>query len=388
MDISIKTLGENTQDVLLVVDVLTGVITYMNDSAKTFLGKKDCTTPVEIDNLLLPFDPKDRKKVENIFNGIKSGVEQNIDLRYVSGVGKKGWVRIRTYPCNQEMQHQYTIVMMSEVTHFKQASAKFQKEQQHLIQNDKLASLGTLIAGIAHEINNPLGYIKSNIHTLSNYLHEIIQAIEKVNRKKPIINILMGQLIIKDTPEIISETLEGLTRVEDIVTNLKCFARPADESLKVENANQLLDNALSIVWNELKHNCSITKNFTDTPYILCNKNQMIQVLVNLLLNARFAMKNRKGILTLSTYIGKATASISVKDNGHGISAAEKKKIFEPFFTTKPVGTGTGLGLSVVHSIIQKLNGKIMVESTPGEGTEFIISLPRHNQPKPIQTKNT
>ena len=227
--------------------------------------------------------------------------------------------------------------------------------QAHLIQQEKLASLGKLAAGIAHEINNPLGGILIYSHLL----------LEDMKKEDPRYDNLAK--IVKET-----------TRCKDIVKGLLQFAHPKEPEAIQIFINAALDNALSFLESQsVFQNITIKKQFSsDLPPVVADRSQLQQVFINIILNAADAMSN-EGILFLKTYMGGGGQfiNISISDTGHGIKKEDRSRLFEPFFTTKEVGAGTGLGLAICYSIIQKHGGTIEVESEVGKGSTFTVKLP-------------
>ncbi|TQV87596.1 GAF domain-containing sensor histidine kinase [Aliikangiella coralliicola] len=266
--------------------------------------------------------------------------------------------------------------------------------QSQLVQSEKMASLGQLSAGVAHEINNPIGFVMSNIETMKDYasvFERIIKEyaeLEKIlpkelsNEMKKKLNDISEikeeedlEFLLEDICQMVSDSEEGLKRVKDIVANLKNFSR-ADEDGKLEpkDVNECIDNTLKIIWNEIKYTCEVVKNYGEIPLLNINEGQIGQVFMNLLINASHACQ-KNGLITITTKVHNENAVFIVEDNGSGIEAEKLSKIFDPFYTTKAVGVGTGLGLSISYGIIEKHKGKIEVESTPGKGTKFTIVLP-------------
>jgi len=261
-----------------------------------------------------------------------------------------------------------------------------------LLQSEKLAALGQLSAGVAHEINNPIGYVSSNITSLNKYflkLEDLIDLYEDqykkyatqeqvsiVNNFKKLINY---DFIKEDTKFLLNETIEGISKVKDIITDLKNFAR-SDSSEKWQKVDLLknLKSTLNIVNNEIRYNADVEIDIDDLPEIECMPTQLNQVFLNLIVNASQAVKpNERGLIKIKARKVNDSVVMSFSDNGQGIDKKNILKIFNPFYTTKEVGKGTGLGLSVSHGIIQKHNGSIEVTSIVGVGTEFTLTLPIH-----------
>ena len=270
--------------------------------------------------------------------------------------------------------------------------------ETQLVQSEKMASLGQLAAGIAHEINNPIGFILSNLTTLSEYtetLKSLILQYQDLTRvelnsaipEREIILTRIHQLeqeedlgyIFQDLPQLLDESKDGINRVRDIVQNLKSFSRIDEGEVKEVNLNECIETTLKIAWNELKYKCTIYKDFAELPLLACYPGLLNQVFMNLLVNAAQAIEE-KGEVRIATRADDHTIHIYIQDNGAGIPEHQLKSIFDPFFTTKPVGKGTGLGLSIVYGIIEKHKGCINVDSSVGVGTTFHIALPIEGVP--------
>lgn len=262
--------------------------------------------------------------------------------------------------------------------------------QIQMMQSEKLAAIGQLAAGVAHEINNPIGFITSNLNTLKQYvgtLFEIIRHYEKIldaiavepEIRQQIANLKVKDelaYLLDDIPQLIAESQDGLNRVRGIVQDLKDFSSVDSVAWEMADLNKCLESTLNIIWNEIKYRCEIVKHYGDIPEISCLPAQLNQVFMNLLLNAAQAIK-AKGTITISTGATDDQVWVAISDNGSGITPEHINHLFEPFFTTKPVGEGIGLGLSVSQKIIQNHHGKIEVDSTVDRGTTFRVILPIH-----------
>jgi two-component system NtrC family sensor kinase len=268
-----------------------------------------------------------------------------------------------------------------------EAYKELKATQSTILQHEKMASIGQLAAGIAHEINNPMGFISSNLGTLQKYVERLTEFIRQQSETLTAINnaSVLEQLsktheklkisyILKDAKELIKESLEGAERVKKIVQNLKSFSRVDEAEYKYADINECIESTLNIVWNELKYKATVKKEYGDIPPIKCYPQQLNQVFMNLLINAAHAIE-KQGEIRIKTWNGKKTINISISDTGCGIPEDNLGRIFEPFFTTKEVGKGTGLGLSISYDIIKKHNGEITVESEVGKGTTFTLSIP-------------
>jgi two-component system NtrC family sensor kinase len=266
---------------------------------------------------------------------------------------------------------------------------KLEFAHNQLLQSEKMASIGQLAAGVAHEINNPIGYVNSNISALGGYVNELIEmlgvyegaeaALDPVARAT--VSACRARLDIDflkgDIQDILSESKEGIGRVKKIVQDLKDFSHPDEGKFLYANVHHGISSTLNIVSNEIRYKADVITEFGDIPEVECILSQLNQVFMNLLVNAAHAMSSeRRGkIFVRSGSAGDATVWIEIADDGCGIPAENLKKIFDPFFTTKPVGQGTGLGLSLSYGMVQKHHGNISVHSAPGQGTCFRITLP-------------
>ncbi|WP_207273907.1 ATP-binding protein [Pseudomonas sp. GW456-12-1-14-TSB6] len=278
---------------------------------------------------------------------------------------------------------------------FKQASEALQREiderkqlEGQLVQSEKLASLGQLAAGVAHEINNPIGFISSNLGTLDGYFQQLLAMLGAYHTAGQTLPAeLAGQLqqlredleldfLLEDIPVLIRESKEGIARVGQIVRDLKDFSRvDSHQEWQWANLQQGIESTLNIVASELKYKADVIKEYQELPDIECLPSQINQVIMNLVVNAAQAMGPERGTITLRTGVQGESAVIEVADTGSGIAPETLQKIFDPFFTTKPVGQGTGLGLSLSYGIVKKHGGDISVSSKPGFGTTFRVQLP-------------
>ncbi|MFZ6720369.1 ATP-binding protein [Undibacterium sp. Ji49W] len=277
-------------------------------------------------------------------------------------------------------------------TELTELNARLSMAQEQLLQSEKLASIGQLAAGVAHEINNPIGYIFSNFATLENYIKDlfsIIHAYETVelhiadagirNKIADIKEEKELSFLKEDIPDLVQQSREGIERVRKIVQDLKDFSRvDSQQEWQWANLHQGIDSTLNIVNNEIKYKADIIKEYGDIPDVECLASQINQVIMNLVVNASHAIGDERGKITIRTSRDDTRVMIEVTDNGSGIPKENLNRIFDPFFTTKPIGKGTGLGLSLSYGIIQKHAGNISVSSEIGKGSSFLISLPiRH-----------
>jgi signal transduction histidine kinase len=261
--------------------------------------------------------------------------------------------------------------------------------QNLLLQSDKMASVGQLAAGVAHEINNPIGFVKSNLGCLKGQVEDLLTVIDAYEKAMPALvgntdllaSIEMAkatadlEFLREDMVNLINESLDGVQRVKTIVENLKDFSRVDATEWHFANLEQGLESTLSIVWSEIRYKAEVLREFAGLPEIECIGSQLNQVFMNLLLNAAHAIETH-GTITLRTGFDEKMVWIEVEDTGKGIKPEHMNKIFEPFFTTKPVGKGTGLGLSLAYGIVNRHHGKLDVRSELGKGTVFRVTLPR------------
>jgi signal transduction histidine kinase len=258
--------------------------------------------------------------------------------------------------------------------------------QSQLVQSEKMASIGQLVAGIAHEINNPVTFISAGVDSLNTNLEEVRQVIEiydsitqdnagdKLKEIKQLKEEIEYQEAVGEIDKLIDSVRTGSERTTEIVKGLRTFSRLDEDVLKIADIHEGLDSTLILLRNKYKERIEIEKQYGDIPEIECYPGQLNQVFMNILSNAIDAIDD-KGTITISTSKSNGTIRVSIKDSGRGIPENIQSKIFEPFFTTKEVGQGTGLGLSICHSIIEKHHGSIEVKSKVGNGSEFVIGLP-------------
>lgn len=274
-------------------------------------------------------------------------------------------------------------------TELTELNVQFSKAQEQLLQSEKMASIGQLAAGVAHEINNPVGYVFSNFGTLENYINDLFEIIHYyesienhiglatvIDELKNIKEKVELDFLKEDIPELMQQSKEGIERVRKIVQDLKDFSR-VDSNLEWQWANlhQGIDSTLNVVNNEIKYKADVIKEYGHIPDVECLQSQVNQVIMNLVVNASHAIGEARGKITVRTTADDSNVYVEVCDNGSGIPKEIVSRIFDPFFTTKPIGKGTGLGLSLSYGIIKKHNGDIRVSSELGEGTRFTIRLP-------------
>ncbi|MBE9547291.1 MAG: response regulator [Proteobacteria bacterium] len=302
----------------------------------------------------------------------------------------------RTYREKMEqMVSERTAALQKGKKELEQTLNRLKETQAQMIQSEKMASIGQLAAGIAHEINNPTGFVSSNLSTLSDYQSDVITLVKEYRKLvadlkdiKEYSTSILEQVdritsleaeadidfILDDISGLIDESREGTERIKKIALDLKDLAHPGEDKLKFEDINRNLASTLNVVWNELKYKATVTKDYGELPEVECYPQQLKQVFTNILVNAAQAIEE-KGEIGIVTRVVDEYVEIKISDTGKGIPEENLSRLFDPFFTTKEVGKGTGLGLNIAYKIINKHNGTIDVESEAGKGTTFTIRVP-------------
>jgi signal transduction histidine kinase len=270
----------------------------------------------------------------------------------------------------------------------KQTNNRLEEAQNQLLQSEKMASIGQLAAGVAHEINNPIGFVSSNLGSLRSYVEPIFDllALLKDQPREALPAELRDALVRldkavdlefvqEDLPQLLNESEDGLLRVKKIVQDLKDFSRVDHADWQDADLNAGLDSTLNVVMNEVKYKAEVRKDYGVLPPVRCIAAQLNQVFMNLIVNAAHAIAERGTITLVTRAVDDDWVCVEISDTGSGMSEEVKRRIFEPFFTTKPVGQGTGLGLSLSFSIVQKHGGRIEVDSEIGVGTRFKVWIP-------------
>lgn len=282
--------------------------------------------------------------------------------------------------------------LLKRYTELTELNCRLHEAQEQLVQSEKMASIGQLAAGVAHEINNPIGYVHSNIRSLKGYIDQLLDVVDAYAAREgalpPAEAAALRQIreaadfdyIRDDIHALLRESEEGTERVRKIVQDLRDFSRAdATQDWQAADLHHGIDSTLNIASNEIKYRADVQREYGVLPFVECLPSQLNQVFMNLFVNAAQAMPDdRRGLITIRTGVADEQVWIEVHDNGKGIPPDIIARIFDPFFTTKPVGKGTGLGLSLSYGIIQKHHGKISVSSTPDVGTTFRITLPIHH----------
>ena len=258
--------------------------------------------------------------------------------------------------------------------------AQLEQANRQLLQSEKLAAIGQLAAGVAHEINNPVGYVYSNLQSLDSYLSDLFRLTEAVGHAESLEDLhtikhsIDYEFLRDDLRALLVESKEGIERVKTIIAAMRDFSHIEEEEFKPADIHRGIETTLNLVNNEVKYKAEVIREFGDLPEVDCIISQINQVVMNLLVNAAHAIEEF-GTITIRTSCDDEFALIEIQDSGKGIAPEHLNRVFEPFFTTKPVGKGTGLGLSLSFNIIEKHNGELQVSSTLGQGTCFSIKLP-------------
>lgn len=283
---------------------------------------------------------------------------------------------------------QLNITLLAEKERLAQLIRELEAAQAQLMQSERMASIGQLAAGVAHEINNPVGFVYSNLGTLKTYVNNLLQVLTAYEQVTPQLPESARQVVARqcqdadlaylreDVGSLLAESLEGLQRVTRIVQDLKNFSHPTESESQLADLEQGLESTLRVVWNELKYKTQVVREYAGLPKVVCRPFQLNQVFMNLLVNASQAIETQ-GTVWVRTGYDDQWLWVEVQDTGKGIPPEHLTQIFDPFFTTKPVGKGTGLGLSLAYGIVQKHGGRIDVSSVVGQGSTFRVWIPRH-----------
>ncbi len=405
---------ESSRDGIVICDEMGTILTVNNAIERILKFKKEKLIGKHASTLVVEDRDIRNKIIEKTAEFFESGFT-SYEARYKSGDGH--FVDIE---CNLSMMKDkkgdFTagVSIVRDITERKKieleniklyeetqnALEELKETQAYLLQSEKMASIGQLAAGVAHEINNPIGFIHSNLGSLSKYSNRLLEIMKRYEEELTVLKDngikevasfseemeelkkkLKMDFIMKDFQKVIADSQEGTQRIKKIVADLKNFSRVDQAEFKHADINEGIESTLNVVWNELKYKCTVEKDHGNLPQIYCNLGQLNQVFMNLLINAAQAIKDKGTIKIATHYVnGQSGAEqgyieIKISDTGRGIPEDKLNKIFEPFFTTKAVGKGTGLGLSIAYDIIQKHKGEISVESAVGKGTTFTIQLP-------------
>jgi two-component system NtrC family sensor kinase len=270
---------------------------------------------------------------------------------------------------------------------------KLEDAHGQLLQSEKLASVGQLAAGVAHEINNPVGFVTSNLGALRNYVEQLLSVLAAYEALEPLLapelRVRLAEVrqqadldyVRGDIGVLLAESIEGTSRVRQIVQDLRDFSRVGETEWHEADINAGIDSTLNVVRNELKYKAEVTRDYGQLPPVLCLQSQLNQVFMNLLVNAAQSIPER-GTIAIRTGCEGDEVWVAISDTGVGMPPEIVARIFDPFFTTKPVGKGTGLGLAVSYGIVEKHKGRIEVQSTPGVGSTFTVRLPVRQESPP------
>lgn len=270
---------------------------------------------------------------------------------------------------------------------------QLEQTRRQLLQSEKLASIGQLAAGVAHEINNPVGYVQSNLRTLGDYLNDLLRvtdAIENANsidELKGLRSSVDYEFLRSDLADLLRESMEGVDRIKTIISCLKDFSRTEENAFKPADLHNGITTTLNVVNNEVKYKAQVELDFGEVPAVDCVISQINQVVMNLLVNAAQAIE-QFGRIDVRTGVEGEEAWFEVEDNGSGIASADLAHLFEPFYTTKPAGKGTGLGLAVSKTIIDNHRGRIEVISGQNRGSRFRVWLPLRQETDEKQPTNS
>jgi len=370
--------------IVLIRLILVPVYRLENASKDVANGKLDVEVPVtsndEMGNLSLSFN--------QMTSSLKEAKEKE---KIQAEKLKMQWEVLSE--TNQELEEnskrleKQKINIENKNTQLQSALQKLKEAQNQLVQSEKMASVGQLTAGIAHEINNPINFVSSNVSPLKRDIEDIMKLLElcscdpakedmkskfdKIEKYKEEIEY---DVILEEIKQLLGGIEEGARRTMEIVRGLRNFSRLDEGEKKLVDINEGIDSTLLMLRNQLKNRIEVVKNFGSLPQLLCYPGKLNQVFMNILNNAGQSIEET-GTIQVSTSYQKNTIQVSIKDSGKGMSEKVTEHIFEPFYTTKDVGKGTGLGLSISYGIIQEHDGNIVVKSKEGKGTEFIITLP-------------
>ncbi len=343
--------------------------------------------------IVITSDLSDNSLIEALNIGVDRYISKPVDIQLLADAVRKC---LRGRKQIEELQLARQIAALSEALQQEKNEHlalidRLEEAHNQLLQSEKMASIGQLAAGIAHEINNPVGFVNSNIGTLQQYVLQLFKLLSAYEQREeelaPESRSTLGKIkneidlsyLRDDIPSLISESLDGLDRVRKIVQNLKDFSHIGTSEFQWVNLHDGLESTLSVIWNELKYKAEVIRDYGELPEVECIPSELNQVFMNLLVNAAQAIPEH-GSITIRTRKHDTWACVEISDTGSGIPPEMLNRIFDPFFTTKPVGKGTGLGLSISHGIIRKHKGRIEVASQPGQGTTFTVRIPiRHEK---------
>jgi PAS domain S-box-containing protein len=389
LDRAARNVVEHMNSALLVLD-RAGAVTFANPTAAQLLGAEREQLAGRAFAYWFPGVPRGQLLVQRT-------LEQGAKLRGAETMitradGRAVPIGLSASPLRDARgEPDGAIVIFQDLTDIKQL-------ERQLLQREKMASIGQLAAGVAHEINNPMGFIHANLSQLGEYLEDLARVWkslgvlrnaalgagggvrEAAESAEALIAELDAEFLLRDFGTAVRESLEGAQRIRAIVQDLRSFSHRDTEEKLHADVNKALDSTANIVWTMMKHSVALSKAYAELPLVLCYPMQLQQVFMNLLMNAYQAIQERArdaapGEIRLRTELAEGGVRIAVSDNGVGMTAEVQRRIFDPFFTTKEVGVGTGLGLSTSYQIVRRHGGKLSFESEPGVGTTFSVWLP-------------
>jgi len=360
---------------------------YLKRYARELHGKRPIRTFLNEAPLLVEVDQALAVAAQHVASNMKFPLTEDFIITRQGNYLGVGFV--------MDLLNAMEVQMRANTRELEQANIQLKSSQLALVQSEKMASLGQMVAGIAHEINTPLGYVQNNVaigQELFQHIQTMIAGYETLvdglldgesteeqiaERMQQVVGFrddMNAREMLGEMNGLMDDSLYGIAQISELVLNLKNFSRMDAAATEAVSLNSCIESALNIGRNVLKDKVEVIKELGDLPMITCAPSQLNQVFLNLFTNAAQAMEGQ-GKLYIRTWLADGAVHISVADNGKGIPEDVLTRIFDPFFTTKPVGEGTGLGLAISHQIIQQHGGEIQVESRVGEGTSFHIKLP-------------
>ena len=301
------------------------------------------------------------------------------------------WVRFESLPRKLDNGDVLWTGILTDITDTKQTEVSLREMQAQLMQNDKLATIGQLAAGVAHEINNPMGFVGSNMATLAKYIEKYNRYIDQIEAElrsstsgllpehiEALRQSLKLDYVMRDISVLVDESNEGIERIKRIVQDLRTFSRADSSAVSSADLNNCMDSTINIVINEIKYSAELRREYGDLPKVHCNAQQINQIFMNLLINATHAIQAKGeevGEIVIRTWCDQDNVFVAVSDSGCGISLENRSRVFDAFYTTKEIGKGTGLGLSISSGIVRKHGGEITLASEVGVGSTFTIRLP-------------
>ena len=407
---------------LKVVSVNKALLNRLKCGAQAIVGKKYLA--IETQNGRQIFTDETQPLVQKVY---KSGMLQSVLVTGQDSQGMKTYQQLVCLPVKDENEKVFqTVLVIRDITEDRRKSEEIQalnkrlidtstqieaknkklestlkrleETQAQMLQSEKMASIGQLAAGVAHEINNPTGFVSSNLKTLEDYQADIGELIKKyqeflssmqtadsgielpapldckLSEIKAFEKDIDIGFLMEDIADLINDCREGTERIKKIVLDLKDFAHPGEDKIQSTDINKGLTSTLNVVNNELKYKATVHQELGEIPMVHGYPQQLNQVFMNILVNAAQAIE-KKGDIHIRTQTVDGHVEVMISDTGCGISAENLGKIFDPFFTTKDVGKGTGLGMNIAYNIIKKHNGTIGVQSEVGKGTTFTIRIP-------------